>query len=239
MIFTVCSSIEIRNDASGFAQLRNCTVIEGHLAILLINYLPPNEDMSLRFPNLIEITDYLFLYRVNGLRTLRYMFPNLVVIRGQNLFHSYALVAFEMMHLEELGLINLMTLVRGAVRLEKNPQLCYVNTIDWSLIMKSSIEGNFILENRPEGECVNVCPVMTSGQDRCLIRDVPVYGSSASLRRPTCWNGEQCQFGKSDVCICMIFMILGGVGLKCKAIPEIWLTLCTASVELSVSLWLW
>lgn len=199
----VCSTIEIRNDASGFAQLRNCTVIEGHLAILLINYLPSNEDDSLKFPELVEITDYLFLYRVNGLRTLRYMFPNLHVIRGQNLFHSYALVAYEMMSLEEVGLVNLMTIVRGAVRLEKNPLLCYVNTIDWELIMKSPIEGNFIFENRVDEECVNVCPVQITPQgttDRCIVKDVAVYGSStsvASTRRATCWNADDCQFGAS------------------------------------------
>lgn len=190
-----CSTIEVRNDATDFIQLVNCTVIEGHLAILLINYLSPSDHQLLRFPRLVEITDYLFLYRVNGLRTLRYMFPNLAVIRGQNLFFSYALVVFEMMHLEEIGLTGLTKIVRGAVRLEKNPTLCYVDTINWQEILDTNrVDDNFILENKPEVECVNVCPKTLSGANVCPGGDVRMPGKTGSVQRPLCWNQEHCQF---------------------------------------------
>lgn len=76
-------------------------------------------------------------YRVKGLRSIGRLFPNLTVIRGHSLFINYALVAFEMMNLQEIGLHSLTTIVRGSVRFEKNPALCYVDTIDWDLIAKA------------------------------------------------------------------------------------------------------
>lgn len=79
----------------------------------------------------------LSLFRVKGLRSIGRLFPNLTVIRGHSLFINYALVAFEMMNLQEIGLHSLTTIVRGSVRFEKNPALCYVDTIDWDLIAKA------------------------------------------------------------------------------------------------------
>lgn len=77
------------------------------------------------------------LRRVEGLRSIGRLFPNLTVIRGHSLFINYALVAFEMMSLQEIGLHSLTTIIRGSVRFEKNPALCYVKTIEWELIAKA------------------------------------------------------------------------------------------------------
>lgn len=71
------------------------------------------------------------------MRSVGRLFPNLAVIRGHSLFINYALVAFEMMHLQELGLHSLTNILRGSVRFEKNPTLCYVDTIDWDMIAKA------------------------------------------------------------------------------------------------------
>lgn len=51
------------------------------------------------FPLLTEITDFLLVYRVNGLKTLMKLFPNLRIIRGNQLIKDYALIVYEMMHL--------------------------------------------------------------------------------------------------------------------------------------------
>lgn len=83
-------------------------------------------------------------YRVNGLRSIGQLFPNLSVIRGNSLFINYALVAFEMMHLQDVGLHSLTEIVRGSVRFENNPALCYVNTVDWDIIAKSGKEEHVI-----------------------------------------------------------------------------------------------
>ena len=38
--------------------------------------------------------------------------------------------------LQELGLYALTDILRGSVRVEKNPLLCYVDTVNWELIAK-------------------------------------------------------------------------------------------------------
>lgn len=78
------------------------------------------------------------------MRNLTQLFPNLSVIRGHSLFINYALVAFEMMNLQEIGLYSLTDIVRGAVHFEKNPALCFVDTIDWDLIARSGIDEHVI-----------------------------------------------------------------------------------------------
>nr|KAG5703678.1 hypothetical protein BaRGS_002552 [Batillaria attramentaria] len=155
----VCRSIDIRNSVEGFKQLENCTVIEGKLHILLIDHADEKDYEKYRFPMLREITGHLLLYRVYGLKTLRHIFPNLTIIRGQDLFYNYALVAYEMPDLEEIGLISLTTIMRGAVRLTKNKRLCYVDTIDWSRIAVGMKESDHhIQENKDARDCVNYCP---------------------------------------------------------------------------------
>lgn len=62
---------------------------------------------------------------------------------------SYALMAFQMMHLQEVGLRSLAAIQRGSVRFEKNPVLCYVNTIDWDLIAKAGKGENKIMVSEP------------------------------------------------------------------------------------------
>lgn len=49
-----------------------------------------------------EITGYLLLYRVFGLRSLRNLFPNLTVIRGERLITHYALIIYDMTNLTEV-----------------------------------------------------------------------------------------------------------------------------------------
>lgn len=46
------------------------------------------------------------MYRVYGLRTLEHMFPNLAVIRGDELILHYAFMLFEMNELTEVMLSN-------------------------------------------------------------------------------------------------------------------------------------
>lgn len=57
---------------------------------------------KLNFNVFREITGYLVMYRVYGLRTLEHMFPNLAVIRGDELILHYAFMLFEMNELTEV-----------------------------------------------------------------------------------------------------------------------------------------
>ena len=165
-----------------FQELINCTVIEGSLQIVLIDLGQPEDYATFKFPDLVEITDYLLLYRVSGLRSLRDIFPNLAVIRGEQLFGSYALVVYEMPCMEELGLVSLRTIPKGAVRLERNPNLCFVETIDWMKITTGIAEGdNLFKNNKDSTECVYSCP------EACT--KTVVNG----ILEPRCWTRNHCQ----------------------------------------------
>ncbi|XP_062849775.1 insulin receptor a [Trichomycterus rosablanca] len=182
----ICGSMEIMTSPVNLSSLENCTVIEGHLKILLMFNTQKEDFQELSFPRLTVVTDYLLLFRVHGLESLSALFPNLSVIRGNNLLFNFALVVFEMLHLKEIGLHSLTHISRGAVRVEKNPNLCYLATLDWSLIL-DSVEDNYILANRNEDECGDVCPGMAKGKIVCpqtTINDQ--FGQR-------CWTLKHCQ----------------------------------------------
>jgi len=193
----VCPSVDVRNSVSEFTLLTNCTVIEGHLQILLMDYTVAKEFENLSFPNLREIADYLLLYRVYGLQTLSRLFPNLIAIRGQELFFNYALVVFEMPDIEDLGLGNLRRIVRGAVRIERNPRLCYIDTIDWSAVLGGRKVDNFVVQNRDQNECVNVCPPRQGPSGRHCPTMAVTLDSGEKFSQPLCWNADRCQSGES------------------------------------------
>ena len=181
---SVCPSIDVRNTPEGLDRLQNCTVIEGSLQIVLIDYHSDPKFDDKRFPKLREITEYFLMYRVFKLRSLSDMFPNLRVIRGQNLFYNYALAIYEVPDLQELGLFSLTTISRGAVRLEKNDNLCYETTVDWSRIQMQTeaFKDNFFKDNRKDDvDCANFCA-----------SNCPTRRDGTEL----CWTAARCQSGE-------------------------------------------
>ncbi len=100
LIQTVCQSRDIRNEPQELNSLKDCRVIEGFVMISLIDRFNETDYDNLTFPELVEITDFLLLYRVQGLKTLAHLFPNLRVIRGNQLVNNYALVIYEMLQLQ-------------------------------------------------------------------------------------------------------------------------------------------
>lgn len=88
-----CTSLDIRNECKSFLKLENCTVITGYLIIVLLPLQNSSEFCRLehyRFPLLREITDFLIFHEVRNVSSVRNLFPNLTVIRGQQLFLNYA-----------------------------------------------------------------------------------------------------------------------------------------------------
>lgn len=190
-VFSVCPSKDIRNNVTNLQTLENCTVIEGHLKILLMFRTKPEDFRGLSFPKLTVVTDYLLLFRVYGLESLSDLFPNLTVIRGNNLFFNYALVVFEMLQLREIGLHSLMNITRGAVRIEKNPDLCYLSTLDWSKVL-DSVEDNYIVANKNDRECGDVCPGVAIGKTTCQTTTINGHFSER------CWTQKHCQRSKQS-----------------------------------------
>ncbi|CAL8254318.1 unnamed protein product [Merluccius merluccius] len=189
----VCPSKDIRNNVTNLMSLENCTVIEGHLKILLMFGTKQEDFRGISFPKLRVVTDYLLLFRVYGLDSLTHLFPNLTVIRGNNLFFNYALVLFEMLQLKEIGLHSLMNITRGAVRIEKNPDLCYLSTLDWSKVL-DTVEDNYIVENKNDRECGDVCPGTAQGQTICPQNTINGHF------RGRCWTQNHCQRMCLDNC---------------------------------------
>ncbi|CAK9806830.1 Insulin-like receptor [Anthophora plagiata] len=147
----ICQSIDIRNSATGFGIMKGCRVIEGFLQIVLMENNSEKDFQPYSFPELREITGYLLLYRVNGLKSLSNLFPNLEVIRGNILLTDYAFMVYEMQNLQEIGLKKLTEISRGSVRIEKNPTLCYTTTLNWDVIVSAG--ENVIKDNGEEASC--------------------------------------------------------------------------------------
>ncbi|KAG9332231.1 hypothetical protein JZ751_015522 [Albula glossodonta] len=202
LLCTLCSLAVLQMEKT----LENCTVIEGHLKILLMFKTRPEDFRGLSFPRLTVITDYLLLFRVYGLESLRDLFPNLTVIRGNNLFFNYALVVFEMLQLKELGLHSLMNITRGAVRIEKNPDLCYLSTLDWSKIL-DSVEDNYIVANKNDRECGDVCPGAAKGKNSCQPSTINGHFSAR------CWTQSHCQHRRICGRSCAVDRISGFLDL--------------------------
>ncbi|KAJ6652435.1 hypothetical protein lerEdw1_011553 [Lerista edwardsae] len=192
----ICESLDIRVEAAQLRQLENCTVVEGSLQILLMFTTSSEDFRGLSFPRLVMVTEYLLLFRVYGLESLRELFPNLAVVRGARLFFSFALVVFEMPHLRDLGLRGLAHILNGSVRLERNQELCHLSTVDWALLQPPhALEHNIILHNKPREECADVCPgILDAGTEPCA--QTPASATGRPEYR--CWTSSNCQ----RVCRC-------------------------------------
>uniref|UniRef100_A0A8C6HUN3 Tyrosine-protein kinase receptor n=1 Tax=Mus spicilegus TaxID=10103 RepID=A0A8C6HUN3_MUSSI len=188
----VCPSLDIRSEVTELRRLENCSVVEGHLQILLMFAATGEDFRGLSFPRLTQVTDYLLLFRVYGLESLRDLFPNLTVIRGTRLFLGYALIIFEMPHLRDVGLPSLGAVLRGAVRVEKNQELCHLSTIDWGLLQPAP-GTNHIVGNKLGEECADVCPgVLGAAGEPC---SRTTFSGRTDYR---CWTSSHCQ----KVCPC-------------------------------------
>ncbi|OBS69864.1 hypothetical protein A6R68_01597, partial [Neotoma lepida] len=106
----------------------------------------------------------------------------------------------------ELGLYNLMNITRGSVCIEKNNELCYLATIDWSRIL-DSVEDNYIMLNKDDNkECGDVCPGTAKGKTNCPA--TVINGQFVEW----CWTHSHCQ--KVCLTICKSHGYMAG-GLCC------------------------
>uniref|UniRef100_A0A452VNF3 Tyrosine-protein kinase receptor n=1 Tax=Ursus maritimus TaxID=29073 RepID=A0A452VNF3_URSMA len=197
-------------DYQQLKRLENCTVIEGYLHILLIS--KAEDYRSYRFPKLTVITEYLLLFRVAGLESLGDLFPNLTVIRGWKLFYNYALVIFEMTNLKDIGLYNLRNITRGAIRIEKNADLCYLSTVDWSLIL-DAVSNNYIVGNKPPKECGDLCPGTMEEKPLC---EKTTINNEYNYR---CWTTNRCQKSKDDAGAASPLLLFSLPALPCLPPP--------------------
>ncbi|KAJ2948131.1 hypothetical protein O0L34_g9931 [Tuta absoluta] len=163
--------------------------IEGQLSLVLMERVSTKDFANLTFPELREVTGYVKLYRMKGMRNLGDLFPNLQVIRGMQLFKDFALVIFDCSDFEMLGLRSLTTIERGAVRIQNNDRLCYADTIDWGRIILEGNSNNMIRANYDTRLC-GLCP---GAQGRLQDRRQPRQCPADNQGRLLCWDDKHCQ----------------------------------------------
>lgn len=174
--------------ADHFKQLEPCTVIDGDLIIATLNKCCINGT----YPRLKEITGKFIVY-YTILESLA-MFPNLVVIRGRDPLQGYSLILVDN-NLPHLHFPSLRVIQKGGVRIWKNLQLCYVETILWTELIgdyqmhldnyadKYRDERAMILLARNRG----ICPDLCKESLRCPQRMVE------TKKKELCWSPNVCQ----------------------------------------------
>ncbi|OBS80781.1 hypothetical protein A6R68_21020, partial [Neotoma lepida] len=84
--------------------------------------------------------------------------------------------------------------MRGSVCSEKNNELCYLATIDWSQIL-DSVEDNYIMLNKDDNkECGDVCP--GTAKDKTNFPATVINGQFVER----CWTHSHCQKVCRTIC---------------------------------------
>ncbi|OQV25431.1 Insulin-like peptide receptor [Hypsibius exemplaris] len=178
----ICESIIVMNFVENFDQIGNCTVIEGHLKIILIDFPEKSYD-TLSFPNLREVTDFVLIYCFQAANAQKYLPQS-----GE---------------LEEIGLISLTRIVRGSVYIWRNNLLCYVDTVNWKALTDPEYEdSNSIRDNKPEDQCANQCPAnLCSSFFKSRQRDSCWTDQDCQKSlQPVCENGNKLNKSRGSCC---------------------------------------
>lgn len=156
--------------------------------IWIFSDVTANNYTGIVLPELREITGYLLLFRVNGLKTLGQIFPNLRVIRARDLFFGSGLIIYEVDDIQSISLRKLSYLGHGVIA-SNNPQLCFLNMPDWSVIIPVSSKPRIIEERN-------------GGQDGCKLIEgcyMACGNSQNSDHGGHCWDMDNCQEGSRPV----------------------------------------
>jgi insulin-like growth factor 1 receptor len=172
--FVVCASVRIRGivQYKYIQKLQRCSIILGNIQIVNADFsiLSDNKQKTV-FKNLIEITDYLLIFQVKGLKSLENIFPKLKIIRGDHLFkNSFSFIIFLTNSLYDIAIPNLMKIQNGNLLLSRLYHTCYINTINWKSLIndKQQSINKFLINDNCFGEkCPNDCK--------------------------HCWNSNKCQ----------------------------------------------
>ncbi|NXD04016.1 ERBB2 kinase, partial [Certhia familiaris] len=120
---------------------QGCQVVQGNLEL---TYLPADADTAF-LKDIKEVQGYVLIAenQVSGLEL-----QSLRIIRGTQLFQDrYALAVVGNAGpagapgLRQLGMRHLTEILKGGVRIERNPELCFQETILWSDIFHRHNEG--------------------------------------------------------------------------------------------------
>eukprot|EP00794_Sanderia_malayensis_P009771 gene9771-10770_t len=167
----------------GCSELQNCTTFFGNIIVRPALTVKGNSTITKKmdsFPALREITGYLIVVFLKEYSKMPYLFPNLAVIRGRELFLHYALVYYRT-ELEKVNLPSLTVIESGGVRIDHNDNMCYVETVRWSSIVLENTQTreNFgLVFNKNNKNCY----------DKCYSRKCFAPSGHGNTRRQYCWG---------------------------------------------------
>uniref|UniRef100_A0A8D2LAW7 Receptor protein-tyrosine kinase n=1 Tax=Varanus komodoensis TaxID=61221 RepID=A0A8D2LAW7_VARKO len=217
-----------------YATLRrlyeHCQVVQGNLEI---THLPANVDTSF-LKDIREVQGHVLIAK-NHVRHLQ--LENLLIIRGTQLYEEkYALAVLDNadpsghVGLQKLGMSKLTEILKGGVIIDRNPQLCFQETINWEAIFHK-----YNLHNATEisshrlrmcPDCSKICPnnhCWGETKESCQTLTSTICASSCPRckgERPTDCCHEQCAAGctgpkHSDCLACLNFNHSGICELHC------------------------
>ncbi|XP_032906398.1 epidermal growth factor receptor isoform X1 [Amblyraja radiata] len=160
-------------NSTNIDSFKNCTKINGNVVILEVTF--NGDSYSKAAPLLLEklevfrtvreITGYFLIQSWPANYTDLQVFENLEIIRGRTLHHSHVSFAVVNLGISSLGLRSLKEISDGYVRIINNTKLCYVQTLNWLQLFKSTKQSHFITKSKPDTECTaqsKVCSPLCS-----------------------------------------------------------------------------
>ncbi|PAA68353.1 hypothetical protein BOX15_Mlig024402g2, partial [Macrostomum lignano] len=170
----------------------HCTVVDGSIVLSMMEM-----NGELTFPNVVEISGFVVLYRLKNVTSLGRLFPRLTVIRGFSTHENYALVIFDLPDLQDMALPALRYIGRGGVRVENAPKLCYYKSVNWAAIVRPDFIREVRFDNVPDRVlCSDVCPGRLQWIDES---SKYVYHSECPVAE-NCWSRDTCQSLCSPAC---------------------------------------
>ncbi|KAM9296240.1 receptor tyrosine-protein kinase erbB-2 [Gastrophryne carolinensis] len=141
-------------------HFKDCTKIFGNLVFLKESFqIDSKTNTSLTaqdlevFRDLKEITGYIYIDSWPEELFNLSVFANLTVIRGRLLHNGAYSLVVRNLSISSLGLRSLSEISSGLVLLEGNPNLCYLDTVPWTKLLRSPRQAVLMTTNKPSNEC--------------------------------------------------------------------------------------
>ncbi|XP_062451509.1 receptor tyrosine-protein kinase erbB-2 isoform X2 [Rhea pennata] len=209
---------------------QGCRVVQGNLEL---TYLAPDADTTF-LKDIKEVQGYVLIAEN---QVSRLELQSLRIIRGTQLFEErYALAVLGNAGpagapgLRQLGMRHLTEILKGGVRIERNPQLCFQETILWADILHrhNELRGETHVESTRSRSCPDCRELCTEGhcwgdgpQDCQTLTNSICHGCPRCKgTKPTDCCHEQCAAGctgpkHSDCLACLNFNRSGICELHC------------------------
>lgn len=163
-----CQGVDVIH-AGNIESFRDCTIIDGSLTILETSFngfqeIYQNFSFGPRYPrmhpsalevfsNLREVTGYVSIQASHPAFTNLSYFSNLEIIGGRQLTEYFAALYIVKTSLQSLQLRSLKQVRSGSIAILENKDLCYVNSIKWDAMLKSTTHTKLMERNAPEDKC--------------------------------------------------------------------------------------